>query len=267
MSEIDYERVQFLHDVATECARDGTEIALDADEVILYLTEPLLALRERAEPDQHEAHIRREVNVGGNTWVQCSKQAFEREKARGALCRVLYESPPEQVVPEEMTKRRACKEYSGRIEVIEAYRNGFNACRAAMLAAPTHVATSEVTQDFKPVSRKKCRKCDQEVFGYTVNGLCDDCYMYEQANPVLPECFERLLRHSHGIASGTDWNNGTAAKFHRDPLIQAVKDCRAIFTRQPLSVEMLAGSLRNAPLAPADNQGRQRPIDKSDENE
>ena len=41
MSEIDYERVQFLHDVATECARDGTEIALDADEVILYLTEPL----------------------------------------------------------------------------------------------------------------------------------------------------------------------------------------------------------------------------------
>ncbi|EKC7174554.1 DUF551 domain-containing protein [Cronobacter sakazakii] len=50
MSEIDYERVQFLHDVATECARDGTEIALDADEVILYLTEPLLALRELAEP-------------------------------------------------------------------------------------------------------------------------------------------------------------------------------------------------------------------------
>ncbi|EOG5418638.1 DUF3850 domain-containing protein [Cronobacter malonaticus] len=59
-----------------------------------------LALRERAEPDQHEAHIRREVNAGGNTWIQCSKQAFEREKARGALCRVLYESPPAPVVDE-----------------------------------------------------------------------------------------------------------------------------------------------------------------------
>ncbi|MBF4937833.1 hypothetical protein HIK14_21200 [Cronobacter sakazakii] len=58
------------------------------------------ALRERAEPDQHEAHIRREVNAGGNTWIQCSKQAFEREKARGALCRVLYESPRAPVVPE-----------------------------------------------------------------------------------------------------------------------------------------------------------------------
>ncbi|WP_339326489.1 DUF3850 domain-containing protein [Cronobacter sakazakii] len=63
-----------------------------------------LALRERAEPDQHEAHIRREVNVGGNTWVQCSAQAFEREKARGALCRVLYESPPAPVVAEHVSQ-------------------------------------------------------------------------------------------------------------------------------------------------------------------
>lgn len=85
--------------------------------------------------------------------------------------------------------------------------------------------------------------------------------------PVVPECIERLLRHAHGLTLGTDWNAGTAAKFHRDPLIQAVKDCRAMLKQQPLSVEMLAGALRNAPLAPADNQGRKRPIDKSDENE
>ncbi|EPN1667498.1 DUF3850 domain-containing protein [Cronobacter sakazakii] len=58
------------------------------------------AMREREEPVEHEAHIRREVNAGGNTWIQCSKQAFEREKARGALCRVLYESPPAPVLPE-----------------------------------------------------------------------------------------------------------------------------------------------------------------------
>lgn len=64
------------------------------------LARELLALREREEPVEHEAHIRREVNAGGNTWIQCSKQAFEREKARGALCRVLYESPPAPVLPE-----------------------------------------------------------------------------------------------------------------------------------------------------------------------
>ncbi|ELY4313661.1 DUF3850 domain-containing protein [Cronobacter sakazakii] len=129
-------------------------------------------------------------------------------------------------------------------------------------APPAPVVPDEITADFKLVSRKKCMKCDQTVFGYTVNGLCEECYMSEQATPVLPECLERLLRHAHGLTSGTDWNAGTAAKFHRDPLIQAVKDCRAIFTRQPLSVEMLAGSLRNAPLAPSDNQGSQcAPVD------
>ncbi|MFW0850332.1 hypothetical protein QMS90_20300 [Cronobacter sakazakii] len=133
------------------------------------------------------------------------------------------------------------------------------ACRAAMRAAPpAPVVPDEITADFKLVSRKKCMKCDQTVFGYTVNGLCEECYMSEQAIPVLPECLERLLRHAQGLTSGTDWNAGTAAKFHRDPLIQAVKDCRAIFTRQPLSVDVLAGALRKAPLAPSDNQGRQR---------
>lgn len=151
MSEIDYERVQFLHDVATECARDGTEIALDADEVILYLTEPLLALRELAEPDQHEAHIRREVNVGGNTWVQCSAQAFEREKARGALCRVLYESPPAPVVPEDvLAALRKVANIRLDFNDFDGDRRGMADClgeaeedlievvnrRAAMLAAP-----------------------------------------------------------------------------------------------------------------------------------
>ncbi|ELY3756535.1 DUF551 domain-containing protein [Cronobacter sakazakii] len=86
----------------------------------------LLALRkerERAEPVEHESHIRREVNVGGNTWVQCSTQAFEREKARGAICRLLYESPPAPVVP-------------GAYEIdsnATDYHRGWNACRATML--------------------------------------------------------------------------------------------------------------------------------------
>lgn len=88
MSEISEERVEALASNILECHD------VKPSEVKALAGLALLALRERAEPDQHEAHIRREVNVGGNTWVQCSKQAFEREKARGALCRVLYESPP-----------------------------------------------------------------------------------------------------------------------------------------------------------------------------
>ncbi|ELY4027190.1 hypothetical protein SMY33_003705 [Cronobacter malonaticus] len=82
------------------CEEDLRESGLitDGDKVVALIE--LLALRERAEPVEHEAHIRLEVNAGGNTWIQCSKQAFEREKARGALCRVLYESPPAPVLPE-----------------------------------------------------------------------------------------------------------------------------------------------------------------------
>ncbi|HBQ6751229.1 TPA: hypothetical protein L8N99_003634 [Klebsiella pneumoniae] len=34
-----------------------------------------------------------EVNVGGNTWVQCSEKAFENAKSKGELTRVLYEHP------------------------------------------------------------------------------------------------------------------------------------------------------------------------------
>lgn len=38
-----------------------------------------------------ESHSRREVWDGGNTWVQCSKQAYDRHEAAGNRVRVLYE--------------------------------------------------------------------------------------------------------------------------------------------------------------------------------
>ncbi|EOC1299302.1 hypothetical protein ACI09I_000889 [Cronobacter dublinensis] len=98
MSELSKERLEKIASWR-ETYGSAHNVVLPAEEAEVMARE-LLALRERAEPDQHEAHIRREVNAGGNTWIQCSKQAFEREKARGALCRVLYESPPAPVVDE-----------------------------------------------------------------------------------------------------------------------------------------------------------------------
>ena len=47
------------------------------------------------------------------------------------------------------------------------------------------------------------------------------------AQVAVPECFQRLLKHSHGMSMGVDWNNGTSAGFHREKLLEAVKDCRA----------------------------------------
>ncbi|ELX2275703.1 hypothetical protein QK140_003046 [Yersinia enterocolitica] len=40
-----------------------------------------------------ESHSRREVWDGGNTWVQCSKQAYDRHEAAGQRVRMLYERP------------------------------------------------------------------------------------------------------------------------------------------------------------------------------
>lgn len=40
-----------------------------------------------------EPHKRREIHAGGNTWIQCSKQAYDRAEAAGGLVRILYERP------------------------------------------------------------------------------------------------------------------------------------------------------------------------------
>ncbi|WP_220397483.1 hypothetical protein [Atlantibacter hermannii] len=45
--------------------------------------------------------------------------------------------------------------------------------------------------------------------------------------PAVLECFLELLKHADGMAMGTDWNSGTAAKYHRTKLCEAVEACRA----------------------------------------
>lgn len=52
--------------------------------------------------------------------------------------------------------------------------------------------------------------------------------------PAVPECFIELLKHAGGMAMGTDWNSGTAAKYHRTKLCEAVEACRAAML-QPVS--------------------------------
>ncbi|ELY2791070.1 hypothetical protein SMZ60_002266 [Cronobacter sakazakii] len=168
----------------------------DADYVKAMARE-LLALRERAEPVVYMNRF--------------TGRAFELEQQPGAdkdpdVYIPLYAAPPAPVVPDEWRSVlqemvNAMLAYEMDVGEPAPYKHRkmmmraghlLESHRAAMLAAPTHVATSEVTQDFKPVSRKKCRKCDQEVFGYTVNGLCEDCY---SAAPVVPaETFEEWSR-------------------------------------------------------------------------
>lgn len=150
----------------------------------------LAALESRADADQH---IRREVNVGGNTWVQCSNAAFEKAKSEGKHVRELYERPqPAPVVPDELLS--AMEEV---LRISDRDHEAWNKAKAGIVAC--HASRAE------PVSQP-----------YT-----------------LPECFDRLFKHAQGLTFGDDWNRGTAAKYHRDSLIKAVDDCRAMLAAAP----------------------------------
>ncbi len=179
----------------------------------------LLALRERAEPDQHEAHIRREVNAGGNTWIQCSKQAFEREKARGALCRVLYESPPAPVVTDEMTPEMmrevqlhselgayAAANLSGAYELFGEFWKV--ACRAAMRAVS---GATVATDDLEAIKRDALRYA--WVRGDIESPADDgDVYMWDKRGQKYEEC--------------GDYISGTELDAYIDSLLEATSSSR-----------------------------------------
>lgn len=83
--------------------------------------------------------------------------------------------------------------------------------------------------DGVPVCGPECEGC-----GATANSI-EDWNRRSTAlagKAVVPDCLQRLLKHAEGLTFGSDWNNGTAAKYHRDALIQAVKDCRAAMLNQ-----------------------------------
>ncbi|AKE95956.1 DUF551 domain-containing protein [Cronobacter sakazakii] len=90
MSEISNEKIQWLHDAATEFASTGMKMTMNPDEV-LQLTTPLLALRERAEPV---------YQVQAMDWHDVEKYLYDEALDRGIRCRVLYTAPPAPVVTE-----------------------------------------------------------------------------------------------------------------------------------------------------------------------
>ncbi|EOD6737730.1 DUF551 domain-containing protein [Cronobacter sakazakii] len=144
MSTISNERLEEITN--DKMINQGSEFAKMASELLALRKE-----RERAEPVEHESHIRREVHVGGNTWAQCSTQAFERAKARGAICRVLYESPPAPVVP-------AAYEIDSNAT---DYHRGWNACRATMLQSGNDEIGSWSNHKTTPTDKPKSEMSQQ----------------------------------------------------------------------------------------------------------
>ncbi|ELY5887219.1 hypothetical protein SNN87_001291 [Cronobacter sakazakii] len=149
------EKVKQLEFSVKQSAFDSVRQELKTELAIARVA--LLALRkerERSVPVSESGHVRREVHVGGNTWVQCSTQAYERAKGEGKITRELYERPaPPVAVPDEVVEslnlllsrsyfQRWVKDprgyVGGSIPVSDLVNVVLfaDACRAAMLAAP-----------------------------------------------------------------------------------------------------------------------------------
>ncbi|MDI7502009.1 hypothetical protein [Cronobacter dublinensis] len=138
---IDFRRTTYRHHVEQENKVQATLHGL----VLVALMElqehrKACALRERAEPVAESDHVRREVHVGGNTWVQCSAQAYERAKAEGKITRELFERPGQPVAVtdetfDEWSRRCEIQLTLCRPEFREVAEVTWNACRGDSGAA------------------------------------------------------------------------------------------------------------------------------------
>lgn len=103
------------------------------------------------------------------------------------------------------------------------------ACPMAVYSAPPAPVVPKI--DRKAICNKVhwlCARAPGATFYNAAEYTLDEVIeMMAPRAPAVPDCLQRLLKHAEGLTFGSDWNNGTAAKYHRDALIQAVKDCRA----------------------------------------
>ncbi|EOW6706699.1 DUF551 domain-containing protein [Cronobacter malonaticus] len=199
------EKIQWLHDAATEFASTGMKMTMNPDEV-LQLTTPLLALRkerDRAVPVYQE----RRFHVSGKKqieyWAEINKGAYQYlpESER----RIVYAAPPAQPVAVPEWTNEECLEFlsiafrhaeiKGDFE-LDDLRLGVkmvNESRAAMLAAPG-----------KPVAAgwiacsERMPKIGDEIFYYCEDDGMRDCGIVGSSN-FTGRGDSELFVHSEGF--------------------------------------------------------------------
>ncbi len=129
----------------------------------------------------HE-HIRYESNAGGNLWVQCSKQKYERMKAAGMLTRVLYERPQnqQQNIPEHIPNLR---------EAVKTIRNSGIAIDGEKILAERDDLNSPVIPDGWVVCSERmpepevdvqvyCSDKKEQMVGYLERNEREGCFRF-----------------------------------------------------------------------------------------
>ncbi|EJL7527433.1 DUF551 domain-containing protein [Cronobacter sakazakii] len=148
----------------------------------------VLALRERAEPV---------YQVQAMDWHDVEKYLYDEALDRGIRCRVLYTAPPAPVVTaetfEEWSRRCEIQLTLCRPEFREVAEITWNACRAAMLAAPP----APVTAGWIACSERMPEVGD-EIFYYCEDDGIRDCGIVGSSN-FTGRGDPELFVHSEGF--------------------------------------------------------------------
>ncbi|EOL8937012.1 DUF551 domain-containing protein [Cronobacter dublinensis] len=173
MSEISNEKIQWLHDAATEFASTGMKMTMNPDEV-LQLTTPLLALRkerEAAVPDFGQIRVGRLPTINqddypglGSWWVQLRIG----EDSEEILARVYGDTPQEAYSRAEALAYRsatltvpaaACAE----ITVLERQRDELLAALEDIIAYNVQYATDKYGDASKAEAMACVRRCREAI--------------------------------------------------------------------------------------------------------
>ena len=101
-----------------------------------------------------------------NDWRDVERAQYDDHAAHGSPVRVVYTALPAPVVPEEMTPQQASRSYGGEVR---GYREGWNACRAAMLQGSQPVSNRDELPDGWIKCSERMPEDEQEVL--TINGM------------------------------------------------------------------------------------------------
>nr|DAZ68524.1 MAG TPA: Ead/Ea22-like protein [Caudoviricetes sp.] len=148
MSKIDYQK---LREIAEKTKIAGEAPVMPFDQRINALNDfmkhfsPDIALALLDELERNQQYIKRRDQENEDIALTVGKLRVELEAANERIA----ELEAREVVPDEMTPKQASRSYCGEVR---GYRDGWNACRAAMLQ-DFEPETDNTNQQFESLSR------------------------------------------------------------------------------------------------------------------
>jgi phage shock protein A len=148
VSKIDYQK---LREIAEKTKIAGEAPVMPFDQRINALNDfmkhfsPDIALALLDELERNQQYIKRRDQENEDIALTVGKLRVELEAANERIA----ELEAREVVPDEMTPKQASRSYCGEVR---GYRDGWNACRAAMLQ-DFEPETDNTNQQFESLSR------------------------------------------------------------------------------------------------------------------